>query len=93
MRILNVVIFVTIMFSCQKSEKNMEVIKDCTGSYLRDNGKDYKVCNIEMLENYESGQDVTVAYAHLSSCEALDTVIVCELYHPYEGWIKIKEIE
>jgi hypothetical protein len=38
------------LLSCKReTNKPMTVIKDCTGTYLRMDGKDFQVCNIGKL--------------------------------------------
>lgn len=70
------------------------VIKDCTGSYLRINNKDYHVCNIEKLEGLENGVKIKASYRRLEKCTGPEQdAIVCMMYHENEGWIKIKKIK
>lgn len=79
--------------SCTKvNYKNATVIKDCTGSYLRINEKDYHICNDETVENYQSGEEVTASFKKIENCSN-DTLIVCELYHQNEGWIEVTEVK
>ncbi len=74
---------------------NMIVIKDCTGSYLRDtSGKfDFQVCNIERLAGYENGTKVEAYFERLKECKSKDTLIVCKMFHENEGWIEVKDIK
>lgn len=75
-----------------KSNTEMEVIRDCTGTYLRNNDKDYHVCNVTTLEDKSEGEMVVVSYTHLEQCtEGPD--IVCELYHKNEGWIEVTAVK
>lgn len=78
--------------SCSKvSNKNMTVIKDCTGSYLRLDGKDYHICNIESVEDYESGTEVKASFKKIDDCQY--DYAVCEMLHLNEGWINVTKIE
>ena len=71
----------------------MEVIKDCTGVYLRArNGQDFKVCNDELLENISAGTKIRVSYDNLTECFGLIEPVTCTLTHVYEGTIEITEI-
>lgn len=71
----------------------MEVIKDCTGVYLRDSsGKDYYVCNEELLENYATGSAIKVTFDKLEQCFGLLETPTCTLSHLHEGVIEITEV-
>jgi len=67
----------------------MTVVKDCSGTYLRLDGKDYHVCNEEKLSSFSSGTNVTATFKTLQNCKALEEKIVCKLYHQNEGWIEV----
>lgn len=71
---------------------SMEVIKDCTGAYLRYGGKDYKVCNVDKLGSYENGQFVNAAFGRLASCKAEDEKIICMMAHMHEGYVQVAYI-
>ena len=72
----------------------MIVIKDCTGSYLRFNEKDYKICNIETVSNIEAGTIVIASFKEIKDCTNIAASgSLCELYHKNEGWIDITKIE
>lgn len=71
---------------------SMEVIKDCTGAYLRYGGKDYKVCNVDKVEAYENGQRVEAAFGKLASCKAEDDKIICMMAHMNEGYVQVAYI-
>lgn len=68
------------------------VVKDCTGSYLRMNNKDYQVCNVDVLSDYESNSKIEVNYKSISTCDWGDQII-CEMYHENEGLIEITGIK
>lgn len=68
------------------------VIHDCTGSYLRSGGKDYKVCNMEKTDAYENGTRVTARFRRIPDCRSLDGRFFCKMYHANEGWIEIAYI-
>ena len=76
--------------ACSKpSEKEVTVVRDCTGTYLRDNNIDYHVCNFEDLAAYTDGAEIKAAYEPIDECQQLDTMIVCMMYHKNEGLIKV----
>lgn len=79
--------------SCSKvSNRNMTVIKDCTGSYLRFNGNDYHICNIESVIDIESGTEVKASFEKSDNCPDYP-VAVCEMLHENKGWIHVTKIE
>jgi hypothetical protein len=84
--------------SCKKEDRcskgqEMIVITDCTGSYLRMDGKDYQVCNTEKVANFQNLQVVNADFKKISNCtgSAADD-IVCMMLHENEGWIEVKSI-
>ncbi len=84
---------VFISFGCDKEKERMEVIKDCTGVYLRTkNGQDYKVCNDELLENVNGGKKIKVTYDKLDECFGILEPTTCSETHTFEGKIEITEI-
>lgn len=82
-------------FSCKKDvTKNATVIKDCTGTYMRLNGKDYKVCNIEKVSSFQNGTTVSVSFKELKDCEGSGNIVAtCYMLHQFESWIEIENIK
>jgi hypothetical protein len=62
--------FITILTTtCKKRTRGtMTVIKDCTGSYLRYNDKDYPVCNEDKLDSFEDGTTVSATFVKDDKC-------------------------
>lgn len=86
-------LLVTISFGCDKEKQRMEVIKDCTGVYLRsNNGQDFKVCNDELLENINGGTKIKVTFDNLDECFGILEPPACTETHTFEGKIEITEI-
>lgn len=59
------VIFFTIttLSGCKKeSNINVTVVRDCTGTYLRWDGKDYQVCNLEKVSSFSDGRDAIATF-------------------------------
>ncbi|TXF79162.1 hypothetical protein [Chryseobacterium sp.] len=69
------------------------VIRDCTGTYLRMDKKDFKVCNNAVLKNYKEGVEVTVKFAKTDSCPEFNDKAVCMMYHENEGTVRISEVK
>lgn len=82
-----------ILTSCDKTKVKMEVVKDCTGVYLRDkSGKDYKVCNEFMLDKHSTGTKIQVRFDNLNECFGLIEEPQCTESHDFEGLIEVTEI-
>lgn len=84
---------VFLLCSCKKEkERSVTVQKDCTGVYLRVDGKDYHVCNDGLLEKYPSGTAVKASYKPVSDCPEQSDRIVCMMLHENEGWIEVLSV-
>jgi len=83
-----------LLTSCSKAiHKNAFVVRDCTGTYLRIEGKDYHVCNLEKVRGIPDGTAVAVSYKKLDECHgSAKEEIVCMLLRASEGWIEVKDI-
>lgn len=92
LKIFTVAIALTTLMSCDKSKVKMTIVKDCTGVYLRDNSRDYFVCNDEILESYSAGDKVKVTYDELEECFGILETPSCEMAHIYESKIEVTEI-
>ena len=85
-------ILLTTFLSCSKvNNKNMIVIKDCTGSYLRFNDKDYHICNMEVVDNFDNGTEVEASFKKIDECD--NNWSECYMLHDNEGWINVTKIE
>lgn len=92
LRIFAVLITLTTLMSCDKTKVKMTVVKDCTGVYLRDNSRDYFVCNDDILDSYSAGDKIKVTYDDLEECFGILEPVTCEMAHIYDGKIEITEI-
>lgn len=82
------------LFSCKReTNKPMTVIKDCTGTYLRIHGKDFKVCNLGKLSSVPAGATVTATLKKIDNCKSLDDRFFCGLFHENEGWVEIVKLK
>lgn len=86
-----IVILITTLSGCKKDTTGMTVVKDCTGTYLRRDSKDYQVCNTEKTEAFANGATVEAAFEKTGSCPA-DTGVSCMMLHESAGWIKVTKI-
>lgn len=91
-------LFIIALFFCKAScTKNdtvkARVVRDCSGTYLRMNDKDYQVCNLSKVDPFADQAIVSVYYRRLSQCTGeASQVPVCYLLHKNEGWIEVIEI-
>ena len=85
----------TTMFSSCKKERNQTVIvvRDCTGTYLRLDGKDYHVCNLEKVSSFSDCDTVTATFKKIKECNgSAKGTIVCYVVHVNEGWIEVDKL-
>ncbi len=88
-----IIILLFTTLSCLKINKSVIVIRDCTGTYLRLDGKDYHVCNLEKVESFLDGTVITATFKKIKKCNcSANDVPVCLTIHNNEGWIEIKKI-
>ena len=93
MRTILILGVVVLFASCTKViNQEMMVVKDCTGSYLRLNEKDYHICNIDIVDDIEDGSVVRASFIKIDNCSESDEVI-CMMYHANEGWIEVTNIK
>lgn len=89
------ILLLGIFFGCKKDNYfAATVVRDCTGTYLRWQDKDYHVCNTEKTEPFENGARVKTLFNSIKECNS--PVIgqpVCDMYHQNEGWIEISIIK
>ena len=80
--------------ACTKiSDDSMKVVRDCTGTYLRFEGKDYHVCNLDKLSGFSDGQTVKASFKQVKKCNYKSQPdVVCMMYHENEGWIQILKV-
>lgn len=87
--------FLLTLFACEKvTSEKMTIVKDCTGTYLRYDGKDYHVCNIEEMAGFADGETVTATFKRVENCTSISSDIInCKLLHANEGWIEVEKIK
>ena len=89
-------ILLTALFPACKKERNqtMTIVRDCTGTYLRIEGKDYQVCNLEKVSSFSDGTLVTATFKKIKECNgSAKDAIVCLMLHPNEGWIEVEKVK
>ncbi len=82
------------LISCATADSNANaiVIRDCTGTYLRIDSKDYLVCNESILKPYATNSAVTASYNKITVCKEHEGKMVCMMYHENEGLIRITSL-
>ena len=65
------------------------IVKDCTGTYIRHNNIDYKICNESEIGTAYVDQRITVNYSEVKECKNVSS---CPIYHPAAKNIKVKKI-
>ena len=89
------IVFLLTLFACKKEQnKTVTVIRDCTGTYLCLDGKDYQVCNLEKVSSFTDGATVTATFKKIKECNgSAKDAIVCYMLHANEGWIEVDKIK
>ena len=88
------------LFGCQKDGSTpnydflgeMEVVRDCTGTYLKYQKSDYRVCNRGKLEQFSSGTRIYASVKKVEKCKDLN-YLDCYMYHPHNGLIAVIQIK
>ncbi|MDG1330987.1 MAG: hypothetical protein P8P74_01550 [Crocinitomicaceae bacterium] len=91
--LLMAVFAILMLASCGKYGRKATIDRDCTGTYLEINNKDYLVCNPSMINSYPDGTSLKVKYNTVPECRASSDTFFCELYHKNYGSIEITEIK
>ena len=65
-----------------------QVVKDCTGTYIRYSNKDYLVCNSEQLAGAASGAWVTTSFNKVDICVNME-LPTCNVVHEHSGSVEI----
>lgn len=94
---LSALVIATIMLtSCattKYSGDSMKIVRDCTGTYLRFNEKDYQVCNLGKVASFADGQNVKATFKKIKVCtDKSQPEAVCMMYHQNEGWVEVIKI-
>ena len=93
---LAAVLFIILQsFACKKANNiDATVVRDCTGTYLRVNTTDYKVCNKAKLKSHDDGELVNATFKIINEgkCES-DEDIVCMMYHEFKEKIVVTKVD
>lgn len=87
-------LFLIVLGGCKKiNDKEMTVVKNCTGIYLIYNSKTYKVCNYEEIINYPDGAKVNATIKKIKNCSIDQSQSVCTLHYDNNGWIEVLDVK
>ena len=79
-------------FGCSKSVfQEMEIVRNCTGIYLKKSHKEYRVCNNQDIEGYSDGELIKVTFEPISVCS--EGGFYCEMAYDYEEDINLLEVK
>ena len=78
--------------SCGKFSRRATIERDCTGTYIELNDRDYFVCNPQMISTYPDGSTIKVKFNKVNECQSDTNLVLCEMYHKHYGNIEITEI-
>ena len=98
-----VIITMVLLISCKKTDlstpqdqtpttgfQNAQVIKNCLGSFLQIENKNYLVCNENLVQNYPHKSQVQVTLNRQTGCNYSGA---CYMYFEYEYSVEILGIQ
>ncbi len=74
-------------------DKEMTVIKNCTGTYLKYKDDNYKVCNSELLDSFLPNHPVTASFNKIKERKNFEDQIVCEMAFEFKSVIEVTSIK
>ncbi|WP_207426216.1 hypothetical protein [Pedobacter sp. SYSU D00535] len=77
--------------AAETGEQKVQVIKDCTGDYLRSAAGDLLICNSDAVAAFRNGDFVKARFNQVARCPE-KSQLNCELLHENKGLIEVKEI-
>lgn len=69
------------------------IVRDCTGTYIQSEGKDYRICNFKKIQDRKPGSKISVTYEKPESCPEFNGIAVCMMYHEHSGLIRILTVK
>ena len=69
------------------------LIRDCTGTYLRMNNTDYKVCDLKKVAAFETGSKASVSVKKIPECSGDGNLQTqCYMLHHFKSWVEVESI-
>jgi hypothetical protein len=76
--------------SCKEvGTQKAQVIRNCTGTYLRVEDKDYLVCNLNLLTQYADNEQIEIGIHHIAECPDLNNKTICMMVYPNAGIVEV----
>lgn len=82
------IMFIALSICARKKELDTTatVVIDCSGTYLRVDGKDLRVCNLEKVAVFQDVAKVSANFKKIKDCTGSGSLSTgCYLYHAYES--------
>lgn len=70
----------------------VDIIRNCTGTYIRFNKQDYKVCNQEVLIDFENNKKVNLTFRDSYPCKIPKDTAICTMYHPFISAVTVTKV-
>lgn len=93
MKRLLFILSLVILSSCGKIFNKYEVVRNCSGTYLKKGTKHFNVCNTNKLINYSNGAKIKVKFDKVESCFGLIEPNSCTVPFKVEYKIDITSID
>ena len=91
--IIILVLSILALACTKKSGVEVSITKDCTGTYIRIHDKDYLVCNINSVAEFNEGDKVKVSYKLVKDCPEREGLMVCMMYHENAGMVRVLKVK
>ena len=82
-----------LLASCGKFSRKATIERDCTGTYIELNDRDYFVCNPAIISSFPDGSSIKVKFDRVNECPSDTNLVLCEMYHKHFENIEITEIK
>ncbi|MCK5814900.1 MAG: hypothetical protein KAH07_03050 [Flavobacteriaceae bacterium] len=67
----------------------VKIVRNCTGTYVRFEEHDYKVCNNEMLASFKNNEKASLTFKDSYPCKLPKETAICAMYHPFMSTVSI----
>ena len=86
-----ILLLLGLVWGCGKEDwKNAVLVRDCTGSYIRLEDKEFLICNQKKVSFIETGTKIEVVISQVSECT--QEGIVCMMLHEHDGFVKVERV-
>ena len=67
-------------------------VSDCSGYYIHYDNVQYKICNSGAARSIIHLDSIVVAGKFVTDCNYVDTVVFCQMYHPFVGYFWLDSV-